>query len=572
MSADSPGFPGARHRRLAGLLFLLLAAAAPARAQEAVDLRARYAKREEMVPMRDGVRLFTAVYVPKDALADVPDPADPHAVQRRPVRRRPYQRYLGPSPRSSARRATSSSTRTSAAGACPRASSSTCGPHNPAKRGPQDIDESTDTYDTIDWLVKNVPNHNGKVGHVGHLVSRLLHRRRHDRRPPGAEGRLAAGAGHRLVRRRRLPPQRRVLPAARLQLHRQLRPARGPSRPRSSPRRSSTTARRTATSSSCDMGPLAERRHAVLQGRDRVLERGDGAREPTTSSGRRATSGRTCKDIKPAVMTVGGWFDAEDLFGAARRPTRRVERQSPGATEHAGHGPWSTAAGRAATATSLGDVTLRRQDRRVLPRARSSCRSSSIYLKGKGDARSCPRRWVFETGTNRLAQVRRLAAAGRRSRRRSTSTPAARLASRRPRRPTARRVRRVRQRPGEAGAVHRQDGHRHGAREYMIDRPAVRRAPARRARLPDRAARRRTSTLAGPIEVELHVSTTGTDADWVVKLIDVYPDDYPGPEPEPDRRADGRLPAARPRRRRCAASSATASRSPSRSSRASRRR
>ena len=43
-------------------------------------------------------------------------------------------------------------------------------------------------------------------------------------------------------------------------------------------------------------------------------------------------------------------------------------------------------------------------------------------------------------------------------------------------------------------------------------------------------------TLAGPIAVELHVSTTGTDSDWVVKLIDVYPDDYPDPMPEPDRR------------------------------------
>jgi putative CocE/NonD family hydrolase len=40
-------------------------------------------------------------------------------------------------------------------------------------------------------------------------------------------------------------------------------------------------------------------------------------------------------------------------------------------------------------------------------------------------------------------------------------------------------------------------------------------------------------TLAGPIEVELHVSTTGTDADWVVKVIDVYPDDYPDPDPNP---------------------------------------
>jgi putative CocE/NonD family hydrolase len=40
-------------------------------------------------------------------------------------------------------------------------------------------------------------------------------------------------------------------------------------------------------------------------------------------------------------------------------------------------------------------------------------------------------------------------------------------------------------------------------------------------------------TVAGPIQVELYVSTTGTDADWVVKLIDVYPDDYPDPDPNP---------------------------------------
>ena len=40
-------------------------------------------------------------------------------------------------------------------------------------------------------------------------------------------------------------------------------------------------------------------------------------------------------------------------------------------------------------------------------------------------------------------------------------------------------------------------------------------------------------TLAGPIQVELHVSTSGTDSDWIVKLIDVYPDDYPDPNPNP---------------------------------------
>jgi putative CocE/NonD family hydrolase len=42
---------------------------------------------------------------------------------------------------------------------------------------------------------------------------------------------------------------------------------------------------------------------------------------------------------------------------------------------------------------------------------------------------------------------------------------------------------------------------------------------------------RRNLTVAGPIQVELHVSTSGTDTDWVAKVIDVYPDDTPDPEP-----------------------------------------
>ena len=56
-------------------------------------------------------------------------------------------------------------------------------------------------------------------------------------------------------------------------------------------------------------------------------------------------------------------------------------------------------------------------------------------------------------------------------------------------------------------------------------------------------------TIAGPIKVDLFVSTTGTDSDWIVKLIDVYPDDYPDPSPNPAERADGRLPATRAGRR-----------------------
>jgi putative CocE/NonD family hydrolase len=40
-------------------------------------------------------------------------------------------------------------------------------PHKEVKRGPQDTDESSDTYDTIEWVLKNIPNHNGRVGQWG---------------------------------------------------------------------------------------------------------------------------------------------------------------------------------------------------------------------------------------------------------------------------------------------------------------------------------------------------------------------------------------------------------------------
>ncbi len=47
-------------------------------------------------------------------------------------------------------------------------------------------------------------------------------------------------------------------------------------------------------------------------------------------------------------------------------------------------------------------------------------------------------------------------------------------------------------------------------------------------------------TIAGPISPKLFVSTSGTDSDWDVKLIDVYPPDYP-------RQQAGRTATRRPR-------------------------
>ena len=72
------------------------------------------------------------------------------------------------------------------------------------------IDESTDAYDTIDWLVKNVPESNGKVGIDRLVLPRLHDAGVRDQSAPGAEGRGAAKPDGRRLDGRRLVPQRRV--------------------------------------------------------------------------------------------------------------------------------------------------------------------------------------------------------------------------------------------------------------------------------------------------------------------------------------------------------------------------
>ena len=138
--------------------------------------------------MRDGVKLFTAVYVPEGRrrrpypilLTRTPYSVGPYGVGQR------TGTTLGPSPPFAQRRLHLRLPGRARAAACPRASSSTCGRTSPRKTGRRDIDESTDTYDTIDWLVKNVPEPQRQGRHVGHLVPRLLRGGGHDRRAPGA--------------------------------------------------------------------------------------------------------------------------------------------------------------------------------------------------------------------------------------------------------------------------------------------------------------------------------------------------------------------------------------------------
>ncbi len=152
---------------LMGLVVVLLAACSGAATAQGLEhVKANYTKYEYRIPMRDGKKLFTAVYAPKDQSKRYPI-----LLMRTPYNVKPYgvDQYkpdLGPS-------ALFGKAGYIFAYQDVRGRWMSEGefvnmrPHNPAKKGPEDIDESSDTLDTIDFLVKHVANNNGRVGQSG---------------------------------------------------------------------------------------------------------------------------------------------------------------------------------------------------------------------------------------------------------------------------------------------------------------------------------------------------------------------------------------------------------------------
>ena len=165
---------------------LLLALPSVALAQSAADLREKFTKHEFRIPVRDGTRLFTAVYVPKDAgpdklypilLTRTPYSAAPYGVDQYPDRLRPGPHLVEAGYIFAVQDVRGQW--------MSEGKFENMRPHNPAKSG-KEFDESSDTFDSIDWLLKHVPHHNGKVGQTGVSYPGFYTACRHDRRPPGS--------------------------------------------------------------------------------------------------------------------------------------------------------------------------------------------------------------------------------------------------------------------------------------------------------------------------------------------------------------------------------------------------
>ncbi len=164
--------PKVRSMLLIGAFFALANLAGPTvlRGQENDStknyIRDSYTKQEYQVPMRDGARLFTTVYMPKDTTQPYPIMMlrTPYSV--RPYGADQYPGSLGPSEQL-AQEGYIFVYQDVRGRFMSEGKFVNMTPHMPEKQSSRDIDESSDTYDTIAWLLENIPNHNGKVGQWG---------------------------------------------------------------------------------------------------------------------------------------------------------------------------------------------------------------------------------------------------------------------------------------------------------------------------------------------------------------------------------------------------------------------
>ena len=500
---------------------LLLVPAALAQGQGLEHVKANYTKYEYRIPMRDGKRLFTAVYVPKDdaqtwpiLLTRTPYSAGPYGADQ-------YKGDLGPSPLFG--KEGYIFTYQDVRGRwMSEGEFVNMRPYLRAKNGPNEIDESSDTWDPIEWLTRHLPNHNGKVGMWGISY-------------PGFY--TAAGMIDAHPALKAASPQAPVTDwfvgddwhhNGALFLTHLFNFMSNFGRPRPEPIKKQRPRFEHQTPDGYDfflrLGTLADANQRYFE--DQVAFWNDAMSHGTYDDFWNARNLRPhLKNIKPAVMTVGGWFDAENLFGALET-YKQVEQSSPGIANMLVMGPWRHGGWNGDDGSKLGDVSFNSKVSGFY-REKIELPFFEFQLKGKGDFKP-PEAWVFETGTNQWRRHERWPPAGakhhplyfRAAGRASFESPDDELAYDEYLSDPDRPVPFIDQITNAMAA------------EYMI---ADQRFAARR---PDVLVYQtdvleEDVTIAGPLRAELQVSTSGTDSDWIVKLIDVYPDDYPDPNPNP---------------------------------------
>jgi hypothetical protein len=490
-------------------------------------VRENYSKFEYRIPMRDGVKLFTSVYIPKDAVTD--GKTYPIMLQRTPYSVQPYgedkfRDNLGPS-EFFAREKFIFVYQDARGRYMSEGDYTPLRPYKAVKNGVKDIDESSDTYDTIDWLVKNIRGNSGKVGVWG--ISQ-----------PGFYATAAMIDAHPALIA--VSPQAPVtdyylgddvyhngafMLAHRFNFYQGFKAREGdPSPPpRTLPFDYGTP---DGYEFFLNMGSLAnaDEKYFKHQQPYWLLNIDHTTYDEVWQS---RAIWKYLQGIKPAVMLVGGWFDTEDPQGLFRQ-FDFMDKHSPPPLNMLVVGPWTHGGFSRGDGDRVGNVNFGSKTGLYF-REMVEFPFFLYYLKGKGDGKF-PKAYIFETGVNQWHKYDAWpppAAKGKDL----FLAPQGKIAMDPPVDPAYEEYLADPNKPvpyiGFTSATVRPDYMTEDQR-FAATRPDVlvfKTEPLTH-----------DVTVMGPISVDLKVSTTGTDSDFVVKLVDVYPSDYPdynAPPPVP---------------------------------------
>ncbi|HKR01901.1 MAG TPA: CocE/NonD family hydrolase [Pyrinomonadaceae bacterium] len=495
--------------------------------QELADyIKNNYTKREVMIPMRDGVKLFTSIYEPKDTtqkypilLSRTPYTVSPYGADK-------YKTSIGPD-ELFAREGYIVVYQDVRGRYMSEGEYEDVRPYVANKTGRQ-IDETSDTYDTVDWLVKNVANNNGRVGVWGISY-------------PGFYASMAAIDNHPAVKA--VSPQAPVSDwfhgddmhhNGALILAQNYSFFSGFGQPRPTPTNNNDYLKKFGWGTQdgykfyLEMGGLANSGDLYQQRLGTRIKFWDEmmAHPNYDQFWKERNALPNLKNIKTAVMTVGGWYDDEDLFGALHT-YQHIERQNPGIFNVLVMGPWFHGGWARSEGEWLGTAYFGSKTSSYY-HEKFELPFFNYFLKDKGDISQIKEVNVFDTGANLWRDYAAWEPAG------VTETPLYLQAR---------------------GTLSFTDAVGQGGRadydEYVSDpqhpvpytQKITLNYPKEFMTEDQRFVRGRPDvlvyqtepltedlTVAGDIKPQLIIASSGTDSDFIVKLIDVFPEDYKFPE------------------------------------------